>query len=534
MAARKTRKAVQRAAPRATKSAAARHDVSIAQVRARALERLLVRHYEAASRGRRTQDWGRSISDANVAAGASLATLRALARDLRRNNPWVRRGIQVISNNTVGWGLLPTPVGDGGAFMPAWKAWAETTQCDAAGRLTFSGIQRQAMDTTAEAGEVLIRRRWRRPEDGLALPLQLQLLEPDHLDTQKDNQTGSVGGPIIQGVEFDALGRRAAYWLFSEHPGASRATGASKRVPASEIIHHFRTERPGQVRGVSWCAPIIMRVRDFDQYEDATILRQQIAALFAAFVTDPNGDPTAEGVGEQGTDAVGLPIDEIGPGAVHYLAPGQTVEFPNPPVVQDGGFTERTLRSIAMGIGVTYEDVTGDYTKVNYSSGRLGWLAHWTNVDDWRWNMLVPQLCDPVWAWAVEAAVWASIVPAGATLRADWTPPPRPMIDPGKEGTAYQQRVRSGAMTPDEMVREQGRDPETHWREYAASLKRLDELGIVIDSDARKVSQAGLTQARPQGTVLPGEANGGGRPTNGAAEEEDADEVEDEADRGVQ
>ncbi len=508
---------------------------ALSRLRARAAASFVARHYEAASIGRRTSNWSRSSADANVAAGPSLAKLRALARDLRRNNPWVRRGLQVISNNAVGWGIIPKPAGPASAeFLAAWKAWAETTDCDADGRLTFAGLQRQVMDTVAEAGEVLVRRRWRQQADQFSIPLQLQILEPDYLDTDKDNQKGTTGGPIVQGVEFNNWGQRLAYWLFERHPGSALASGfTSRRIDATEIQHVYRQDRPGQVRGVSWCAPIIMRTRDFDEYEDATVMRHKVAALFAAFITDPQGDPSAAATGEQGTDAAGLNIETLEPGALKYLAPGQSVEFAAPPVPADGGFTERALRSMAAGLGVTYEDLTGDYTKVNYSSGRLGWLSHWANVEDWRWNMLVPQFCDASWDWAVEAAAIAGILPADSRLAAEWTPPARPMIDPDKEGLAYQRRVRSGALCPSEMVREQGRDPAAHWRQYAADLAELDRLGIWLDSDVRRVSAAGLTQARPAATgfndaakdaseMAP--ANGGGNGAADGAAEDDAGE----------
>jgi capsid protein len=47
------------------------------------------------------------------------------------------------------------------------------------------------------------------------------------------------GGRVVQGVEFDVLGRRAAYWMYPSHPGDSLTTtgsllAGSKRVPASK------------------------------------------------------------------------------------------------------------------------------------------------------------------------------------------------------------------------------------------------------------------------------------------------------------
>ena len=143
------------------------------------------------------------------------------------------------------------------------------------------------------------------------------------------------------------------------------------------------------------------------------------------------------------------------PGMIANLPVGKDVKFGNPPTVTDSKFADRNLRKIAAGLGVSYEDLTGDYSQVNFSSARMSRLAHWANVRDWQWNMLVPQLCDGVWAWAMEAAQIEGLV--GAELpTAEWTTPPMPMIEPDKEGLAYQRLVRNGVMTHDAMVREQG------------------------------------------------------------------------------
>jgi lambda family phage portal protein len=238
--------------------------------RARVAAAMLVRHYEAASGGRRTQGWSRPAGDPNAATLSGLSRLRDQARDLVRNNPWATSALDTLVDDVVGWGLAAKR--PAGAFGPRWKAWAETTACDADGRADLPGLQDQVMRTVVEAGEALIRRRVRRLSDGFPIPLQLQVLEPDYLDTSRHAVLPS-GGRIIQGVEFDAIGRRAAYWLFREHPGASQVyglgalTGVSDRIPASEILHVWRTGRPGQVRGVSWFAPVMLRLKDFDDYD---------------------------------------------------------------------------------------------------------------------------------------------------------------------------------------------------------------------------------------------------------------------------
>lgn len=484
------------------------------------------RHYEAAAVGRRTSGWNKSAADADSASAPSLWVLRALARDLVRNNPWARRAVRRIAGNAVGWGIAPKPAPGAPAEVgEAWRRWAGTTDCDADGRLTFYGIQRQVMETVAESGEVLVRRRFRRPEDGLAVPLQLQVLEPDHIDASRDGFAGVQGGPTIRGVEHDAIGRRVAYWLFSSHPGSSRlASPSSARVSADLVAHVFRQERPGQVRGVSWFAPAIIRLRDFDEYEDATLMKQKVQACFAAFVTDVDGlgAPLAQGEDATATEA---PLDRLQPGLVSYLPPGKTVTFANPTGTGEfASFSVGALRAIAVSLGCTYEELTGDYSQFNYAAGRSARLAQRQDVLDWQWNMLVPLLCAPVWSWFLAALASSGASVGDQDAPATWTPPAAPMVDPEKEGNALSRLVRTGAMTHDEMVREQGYDPEEHWAEYAAGLGRLDALGITLDSDARRTTQGGIgqQQAKP---APDGPAQGG----NGHAPPED-DEGDDEGD----
>lgn len=472
---------------------------TLERIRARAAAGHLVRHYEAAQLGRRTSGWNRNRGDANAVTATALAELRMHARDLVRNTGWVRRGRQVIANSTVGWGIVPRPMGALAArASEVWEAWAGATTCETSGRHTFYSLQALVMRSVAESGECLIRRRPRFLSDGLPLPLQLQVLEADYLDTSKDVTVGVSGGPIIQGVEFDAVGRRKAYWLFSEHPGNTRAASVSKRIPAEDVIHVYYCDRPGQVRGPSWFGAAIVPLKDLDAFEDAELMRQKIAACFAAFVTDVDGAgaPMAE------TSTADPLVETFEPGMVSYLPPGKSVTTANPPTVVESGFTVRHLRKVAAALGVTYEDLTGDYSNVNYSSARMARLSFIGNVRDWQWNMLIPQLCAPVWTWAMEAAQLAGFITEAP--RTDWTAPQLPMIDPDKEADGYKKSVRAGMMTPSEMVREQGGDPTVHWEEYEKDLKELDERGIKLSVDVRAVSDAGLTQERA--------GSGGGSP----------------------
>ncbi len=343
-----------------------------------------------------------------------------------------------------------------------------------------------------ESGECLIRMRPRLPSDGLAVAMQLQVLECDYLYEFKDGPLPS-GGWIDRGIEYDGIGRRVAYWLYRAHPGSVRsfAFGQFSRVPAGEVIHLFRADRPGQERGVSWLAPVIIRLRELDIYEDAYLKRQQLANLFALFVMNESDDtaPTAD-------DSF-----DLQPGAAYKMKVGQTVEFSNPPKADDyGPYTLANLKAVATGLGITYESLTGDLSDVNFSSARMGWQEFGRAIDAWRWQLFIPRVCYRM------TAAFAQVAGIDG-LSAEYTPLARIMVDPAREIPPIISAVRAGLKTLPEAVRELGYDFNDVMDEIKASNDYLDQLGLVLDSDPRKTASSG-------GIQNTGNSNGTNDPTN--------------------
>lgn len=207
------------------------------RVLAREAFEILARGYESAARGRRTDGWRTPGSSADAEVARAGALLRDRMRDLVRNNPHAAKAVAVLVNNIVGSGIMPRAAsGDEALDREVDRLFEQwTRQCDADGQLDFYGLQTLICREMVEAGDVLVRRRPRRPGDGLIVPLQLQVLEADFLDGGKSGRLGA--GRLVQGVEFDPLGRRRAYWLFGDHPGdaagLSVAAVQSKPVPAA-------------------------------------------------------------------------------------------------------------------------------------------------------------------------------------------------------------------------------------------------------------------------------------------------------------
>ncbi len=160
-------------------------------------------------------------------SAAFFRSLRQRARDLVRNNAYATKAVRELVGHGIGTGIIGKAIksendpSSSEQIDEAWKIWSQ--ECDAYGQLDFFGLQRQAVRSVIEAGECLVRMRPRYASDGLHVPFQLQMLEPDYLDHNKTEYTKS-GGRIIQGVEFDPIGRRVAYWLYPEHPGEFSST----------------------------------------------------------------------------------------------------------------------------------------------------------------------------------------------------------------------------------------------------------------------------------------------------------------------
>ena len=201
---------------------------------------------------------------------------------------------------------------------------------------------------------------------------------------------------------------------------------------------------------------------------------------------------------------------------MHKAPAGQSVTVVDPPTVNEhGAFVASVQRAIAAGLGLTYEDLTGNYENLPFSAARMSRLRHWARVDDWRWRMLIPQFCDPVWAWAMTAASIVTTEPTPPAV--EWTCTAAPMIDPAQEGLAYQRNIRTGIQTLSEAIRERGYDPQAVFAEMAADYTALDRLGIILDSDARQTTQGGQLQgmaatAAPTSASMAASPNGNGAP----------------------
>ena len=484
--------------------------------------------HDAAGRGRRSLAWMPGNPGAVAALLATSNDLRIKSRDLVRRNAWAQSGIEAFVANAVGTGIKPQSLASDERFktevQALWRDW--TAEADAAGQTDFYGLQALACRAMLEGGECFIRLRPRRPEDGLVVPLQLQLLEAEHLPISLNTElppTAGAPGPgnvVRAGIEFDSLGRRVAYHLYKSHPEDGRLAPMSGqggldtvRIDAKEIIHLYRVLRPGQIRGEPWLSRALVKLNELDQYDDAELVRKKTAAMFAGFVTRQN--PEDNLMGEGAADANGIALAGLEPGTLQILEPGEDIKFSDPADV--GGsyseFLRNQFRAVAAAIGVTYEQLTGDLTGVNYSSIRAGLLEFRRRCEMVQHSVLVHQLCRPVWAAWLKQAVLAGAIEApgfargGAAkrrqyLQVKWIPQGWQWVDPEKEFKAMLLAIRAGLMSRSEAISAFGYDAEDVDREIAADNQRADDLGLIFDSDPRRTSKDGGS-AEPNKNAAP-------------------------------
>ncbi|MBU6955516.1 phage portal protein [Hahella sp. HN01] len=466
--------------------------------------------YDGVGGGRRALAWQVGNPGAVAALAFTQNELRAKSRDLARRNVWAAAGVEAYVANAIGVGVKPQSLVKDPRLREAiherWRDWCE--DADAAGLTDFYGLQALVCRAMLEGGECLVRLRYRRPEDDLPVGLQLQVLEPEHLDPTL-NQDLPNGHTLRAGIEFDRLGRRVAYHLFRTHPGdglLAPASGATDletvRVPAAEILHVFRPLRPGQIRGEPWLARALVKLNELDQYDDAELVRKKTAAMFAGFITRIG--PEDNLMGEGAPDGQGTALAGLEPGALQILEPGEDIKFSQPADVgaSYADFMRQQFRAVAAAMGITYEMLTGDLTQVNYSSIRAGLLEFRRRCEAIQHGVIVHQLCRPIWrAWMTQAVLEGALrAPDFANRRRDylavkWVPQGWQWVDPKKEFDALIVAIRAGLLSRSEAISAFGYDAETIDREIAADNARADELGLAFNSDPRP--SAAATDAAP-------------------------------------
>ncbi len=447
---------------------------------------LLERAYEGASL---KDGWKprRAGASANSDHRVDATILRARARSLVQNTPYISRGLTSLTSNVIGTGITPRSMAkDETARTRISTLYAQWVRvADADGRQNFYGLQATAYRAMKQDGEVLIRLRPRMAQDGLPIPLQLQILEIDWLDSYRNGSEGS--NTVINGIEYDPIGRVVAYWLFEQHPGEvnvlARTGNISKRIPAESIIHLYKTERPGQGRGITSLASVIARVRDLANYEDAELARKNLETRLSVIASGDvsmldNGPPNGTGPNPDNARITGS-LGELPSGGITQVDPGIGLTVVEPKAAP--GYVEYVkyaLHLIAAGFGPTYEMMTGDVSETNFSSARVRLLDFRRECEQEQWLTFIPQFLERVWVALIDAATLAGKIKT-ADYTVDWSTPKWDYVNPEQDVKADMAEISAGLSSISEKLRRRGYDPELVFSEIKSDFDRLGSDGTL-------------------------------------------------------
>lgn len=446
------------------------------------------RAYSAAQRGRMNSDWSVSHLDANEEIRSGLLTVRAASRNLERNNDLYRKWLGLLVANIVheGFELESTPRNArGGIDQTAaqqieggWREWTRG-KVSLDGQRTFVEECRLWARTIPRDGEVLVLPAVRERE------FRLQTLEADYLPLELHSPRDRT----LLGITFDEDRRPVAYWIANQHPGSTFGGGwsraATRRTPASEVLHAFIAERPGQVRGVPWGTAAFDNLLLLQGYKIAELAAARIGAARPVSIETEVGEE-AKFTGDGVDPATNAPQVNGEPGGVTLLKPGQRMVWGGAehPSGNYADFTTEVKRDIAAALGVSYHALNSDLSSANYSSLRHGRADEIRQYLGWQ-QFIASALLTPIFERWLE---WF-LLSGKSRLPLDriekfrehrWHPPRFEALDPYKEAQGIELELALGLTTHSDEAAKRGREWEELVAKRAADEEILRRYGVKL------------------------------------------------------
>jgi len=488
--------------------------------------------YDAAQdteENRRHWSWADHDSAAAANSIEVRRKLRSRARyECHQANAFAKGICLTLANDTISTGpCLQLNTGDKDLdrwIEREWRAWSRS--------VNLAAKLRTARLSKVVDGEVFMLKSYNKR---LRTPVQLdiRLIEADQISTPgfMDGIDGQVDG-----IEFDKYGYPINYHMLKSHPGDIWNLRAWDKIDVTpdDIIHLFRVERPGQVRGIPEITTALPLFAFLRRWTLATIAASETAANLAGVMQteatsfDEDGNPYSEDLGD-GEDPLMLPIVR---NMMMSLPKGWRLnQFkPEQPTTTYEVFRNAILNEIARCVHMPANKALADSSKYNYSSGRLDHQTYYEAIDVERsqWEL---ECLDRIFEWWLdEALMISSYVPIapGSMLEVPvarhwrWNPPKH--VDPSKEASAAVTMLDAGLKTEEQYLLEQNIDPEEHHQQLlrqALRRRQLAELGGPMGNVPPPAVPAASGSARvsgPSGVTTTGALPNGAAPAEAESE----------------
>lgn len=455
-------------------------------------------------------------------------------RDLVRNDGWASAAVTRTVDTVIGADFRPISKPDyaalrastgikafdhvwaeefGQAAEAHWRTWSNDPgrYCDAQRNLTVSQMMRLAFRHKIVDGDALAMLLWlpERVGTGRAqYATTLQIIDPDRLSNPQLRFDQQV---MRGGVEVDEYGAAVAYHIRRAHGGdwfsAAQAVHWD-RIPRETdwgrpvVVHDFDHDRAAQHRGgAGILAPVLQRLKMLIKYDGTELDAAIVNAIFGAYIQSPF-DPglVEEALGDseklnayqqERVDFHDRKKLSLGDVRMPILFPGESINTVSAqrPNSNFGEFEAAMLRNVAAGTGVSTQQISQDWSDVNYSSYRAAMLEAWKTFSRRR-SDFAHGFGQPIFGAFLEESMEVDDLPlpAGAPsymecrvayARTKWMGPGKGFTDPVKEKQGAILGLDGGLSTlEDECADLMGTD----WREVAErraiEAARYKELGL--------------------------------------------------------
>ena len=454
------------------------------------------RSYDAGETDRLTASWTTTPLTADQVIDRNQRTLVARSRDQAGRNDYMKKFLRLCEQNIVGHRgvvLQAQARDDSGALDRIandtlekwWRQWQRAENCDITGRRNFRRMCKVAVSTCAKDGEFMFREI---RGDASPMGYALQVLDPQRCPVDYNIDRLPGGRFVRQGIEHSREGRPLAYYFMTgdtSHSAYSFNGSSLERVPADQIIHGFIEDIVGQRRGLPWAATSLWRLHQLSGFEKAALINARTGASVGGFLEwekDEGPELDEDDLDEELViEPEGGIFQELPPGLKHKAFNSQY------PSNEFSPFHKAMIRGAGAGMGVSYVSLANDLEGVNFSSIRQGVLderEHWMDLQEW----LIEVLVDRVYQSALEMALLAGAVVSGKIrLKPEriekyrevfWQARRWAWVDPLKDIKAEVEAKNNMLTSPSEIIRKQGRDPETVWRTFASDIASMEAAGI--------------------------------------------------------
>jgi lambda family phage portal protein len=415
-----------------------------------------------------------AMADALSADSAASADVRKKLRERARyevaNNSYARGIVLTLANDCIGTGprlqLLTDNAEINDAVEAAFADWTRTVNL--AEKLR---TMRMAKATDGEAFAVLTAN----PVIDSPVALDVQLVEADRVASPVMSIWPSA--TEIDGIRLDAWGNPQTYTVLRQHPGDLAAWKTQyDLVPAEAVIHWFRSDRPGQHRGIPEITPALPLFAQLRRYTLAVIAAAETAADFAAVLfTDAPANGEAQALEP-------MDVVELEKRMATVLPDGWRLGQieAQQPTTSYAEFKREILNEIARCLNLPYNIAACNSSGYNYASGRLDHQTYYKAIRVEQAHLAEVVLDRIFSAWVAEAMLTPklSMLRPMRGLARQWFFDGTEHVDPAKEASAQATRLTSNTTTLAAEYARQGKDWEVELRQRAKEKQLMAELGL--------------------------------------------------------